>query len=96
MSEFKAIVMKDSDNVATVVETVEPGTEAVLEIEGKRLSVRVIERIPFGHKFAVRDIGKGKLVVKYGEPIGIATRNIIAGSHVHVHNVESSRGRGDR
>jgi altronate dehydratase small subunit len=96
MSEFKAIVMKASDNVATVVENVEPGTEAVLEIEGRRLSVRVIERIPFGHKFAVRDIGKGGVVVKYGEPIGVATEDIKAGSHVHVHNVESSRGRGDR
>jgi altronate dehydratase small subunit len=96
MAESRAIVMKASDNVATVVEAIEPGTEAVLEIEGKKLSVHVIERIPFGHKFAVRDIGKGQLVVKYGEPIGVATRDIKAGSHVHVHNVESSRGRGDR
>jgi altronate dehydratase small subunit len=56
----------------------------------------VVERIPFGHKFAVRDIGKGELVLKYGEPIGVATMDIGAGSYVHVHNVESSRGRGDR
>ncbi len=96
MSEFKAIVMKAEDNVATVVETIEPETEAVLEIDGRRITVRVSERIPFGHKFAIRDIGKGNLVVKYGEPIGVATRDIKAGSHVHVHNVESSRGRGDR
>ena len=96
MSEFKAIVMKASDNVATVVETVEPGTETVLEIEGRRVSVLVTERIPFGHKFAVRDIGKGSVVMKYGEPIGVATMDIKAGRHVHVHNVESSRGRGDR
>jgi altronate dehydratase small subunit len=96
MVEFKAIVMKASDNVATVVETIEPDTDAVLEIEGQRVIVHVIERIPFGHKFAVRDIGKGELVLKYGEPIGVALLDIKAGSHVHVHNVESSRGRGDR
>ncbi len=96
MSEFKAIVMKASDNVATVVEIIEADTEAILEIEGQRITVLVIERIPFGHKFATRDIGKGTLVVKYGEPMGVATRDIKAGSHVHVHNVESSRGRGDR
>ncbi|HET6489777.1 MAG TPA: UxaA family hydrolase [Syntrophales bacterium] len=96
MAEHKAIVMKASDNVATVVETIEPGTEIVLEIEGKRVSVRVTDQIPFGHKFAVRDIGKGSVVVKYGEPIGVATTDIRAGRHVHVHNVESSRGRGDR
>ena len=96
MSEFKAIVMKAADNVATVVEPLEPGTEAALEVEGRRVTVRVIERIPFGHKFAIRDIHKGEVVVKYGEPIGIATKAIPAGSHVHVHNLESSRGRGDR
>lgn len=96
MSGFKAIVMKASDNVATVVETIEPGTEATLEIEGRRVTVLVVERIPFGHKFAIRDIGKGDFVVKYGESIGLATLDIGAGRHVHVHNVESSRGRGDR
>ena len=96
MAEFKAIVMKASDNVATVVDTIDPDTDAILEIEGKRVIVRVVERIPFGHKFAVRDIGKGELVLKYGEPIGVATQDIRRGTHVHVHNVESSRGRGDR
>jgi altronate dehydratase small subunit len=96
MVEFKAIVMKASDSVATVVETIEPDTDAILEIEGQRVTVRVIERIPFGHKFAVRDIRKGELLLKYGEPIGVATLDIGAGSYVHVHNVESSRGRGDR
>jgi len=34
--------------------------------------------------------------VKYGEPIGIATRDIRSGQHVHVHNLESARGRGDK
>ena len=96
MSEFKAVVMNAFDNVATVVETIETGADAILEIEGQRVTVRVIERIPFGHKFATRDIGKGEFVVKYGEPMGVATMNIKAGRHVHVHNVESSRGRGDR
>lgn len=96
MTEFKAIVMKASDNVATVLETLEAGTEAALEMEGRRVTVRVTERIPFGHKFATRDIRKGDIVLKYGEAIGVATKAIPAGSHVHVHNVESSRGRGDR
>ncbi|MCG6535628.1 MAG: UxaA family hydrolase [Syntrophales bacterium LBB04] len=96
MSEFKAIVMKATDNVATVVEALEPGTEAALEMEGRRVTVRVAERIPFGHKFATRDIKKGDVVIKYGEPIGVATQDIGAGMYVHVHNVESSRGRGDR
>jgi SAF domain len=35
-------------------------------------------------------------VVKYGNPIGTATSEIAAGAHVHVHNVASTRGRGDQ
>ena len=40
---------------------------------------------------AVRDIRKGEPVVKYGEHIGIASCDIKAGEHVHVHNVEGHR-----
>jgi altronate dehydratase small subunit len=35
-------------------------------------------------------------VIKYGETIGLATSDISPGEHVHVHNVEGQRGRGDR
>ncbi len=38
-------------------------------------------------------VGDG--VIKYGEIIGRATCDIDVGDHVHVHNVESQRGRGD-
>ena len=38
-----------------------------------------------------RDIRKGEPVVKYGEHIGIASCDIKAGEHVHVHNVEGHR-----
>jgi len=49
-----------------------------------------------GHKYAVRDIEAGENIVKYGQPIGIASKDILPGQHVHVHNLESDRGRGDR
>jgi altronate dehydratase small subunit len=34
-------------------------------------------------------------VRKYGEDIGLATVKINPGDHVHTHNIESQRGRGD-
>lgn len=34
-------------------------------------------------------------VIKYGEIIGKASVEIRKGQHVHVHNLESLRGRGD-
>lgn len=92
----KAIVMKPVDNVATVVEDVNPGTEVAVAVAGSQQTVRVQERIPFGHKFAVKDIKKDEMITKYGETIGVATRDIQAGQHVHVHNLESTRGRGDK
>ena len=39
---------------------------------------------------------KNQEVLKYGESIGKATKNISKGEHVHIQNVESNRGRGDR
>jgi len=92
----KAIVMEESDNVATVVEPIDAPGEVVVEAAGDWIVVRITENIPFGHKFAIRDISKGSLILKYGEPIGVARIDIKAGQHVHVHNLESKRGRGDQ
>jgi altronate dehydratase small subunit len=87
-----ALVISDSDNVATALEILEPGTR--LDLPGGRIDV--LERIPVGHKVAVRAIAAGSAVVKYGSPIGTATSAIEPGRHVHTHNLESTRGRGDR
>jgi hypothetical protein len=38
---------------------------------------------------AARDIAAGEKIIKYGVPIGSATRDIGAGEHVHTHNVQS-------
>ena len=46
--------------------------------------------VPAGHKIALRDIAAGEAVVKYGWPIGTASREIRAGEWVHVHNLKSS------
>lgn len=40
-----------------------------------------------GHKYAIRDIAAGENVIKYGNPIGHATKNIRKGEHVHTHNL---------
>jgi hypothetical protein len=86
-----ALVISERDNVATALEVLEPGRE--ISAGGRQLLVR--ERIPHGHKVALSAIASGQAVVKYGSPIGVASADIPAGAHVHVHNVASSRGRGD-
>ncbi len=43
-----------------------------------------------GHKYAVRHIGSGEDIIKYGNPIGHALCDIEAGEHVHVHNMKTN------
>lgn len=45
-----------------------------------------------GHKYARRVLRAGEDVVKYGMPIGHATRDIAVGEHVHVHNLATNLG----
>lgn len=92
MSDPRVIVITDRDNVATALEAI--GAGQTIDAEGRRVTVR--EPIASGHKVALSRIARGEAVVKYGNPIGTATADIEAGAHVHVHNVASERGRGDR
>lgn len=86
-----ALIISARDNVATVLEPLEPG-RLVTFATG---SVAVVDSIPRGHKMALRPIHAGESIIKYGSPIGTASADIKAGAHVHTHNVMSERGRGD-
>lgn len=98
MSELKiALKVNDKDNVATIFANGVTGGSQV-ELRDKKGSsevVTVFGDVPYGHKIATRDIKLGESIVKYGEEIGIATKNIKKGEYVHVHNLDSMRGRGD-
>ena len=85
------LVISDRDNVATALQPLQVGQ--VITAGGA--TVTVTEPIASGHKIALRAIAPGEPVMKYGSPIGTASEAIAAGSHVHTHNVASSRGRGD-
>ncbi|MHC6181299.1 UxaA family hydrolase [Clostridium sp. JNZ X4-2] len=95
MEKAKAIVIKAVDNVATATSEIPPETYVTLKINKKNVEVRVTEKIYFGHKLAIKDINEGEKIVKYGETIGMASKNIKKGEHVHVHNLKPIRGRGD-
>ncbi|USG67376.1 UxaA family hydrolase [Brevibacillus ruminantium] len=93
---YKTVMMKPQDKVAVALEPLAAGAEVAVSCEGLAFQITVRDPIEFGHKFAVVGIGKGEDILKYGEVIGVATREIQAGEHVHVHNLEGKRGRGDR
>jgi altronate dehydratase small subunit len=96
LSEFKTLYLSKKDNVAVALSEIPEQSEVKIEIDGLDTQVKMIEPIPFGHKFAVKAIPPGENIIKYGEVIGAATVPIEAGEHVHVHNLEGKRGRGDK
>ena len=91
----RAIVLSDRDNVATALAALPRAGRIALSTGPAAFVVTMKSDIPFGHKFALTDIRKGEKVMKYGEAIGLASKPIRRGQHVHTHNVDSARGRGD-
>ena len=50
--------------------------------------VTVSGLVPPGHKVAVRAIAAGQPVKRYNQVIGFASRDIVPGEHVHLHNLQ--------
>ncbi|MFB3816598.1 MAG: UxaA family hydrolase [Candidatus Methylomirabilales bacterium] len=91
----RALVMHPADNVATAVEEIQAGEEVRVPVGDNAVTLRALERIPFGFKIALAEIPKGEIIRKYGETIGTASAAIPQGALVHVHNLEGTRARGD-
>lgn len=94
----RAIVLHATDNVATLIDPGRASDVCTLsgETRGKASELKLTADIPFGHKVCIADLAAGNAVLKYGQVIGRASRAVKAGEHVHTHNVEAARGRGDQ
>ncbi len=93
---YRSIVLTAKDNVATALEHIPQTDKLQIKIDGNPVIVSLSQPIQFGHKFAINPIEAGENIIKYGEIIGRALTNITPGEHVHVHNLEGTRGRGDK
>jgi (2R)-sulfolactate sulfo-lyase subunit alpha len=83
---------RDGDLVGVAVRDLDPGPVQGGYLSGPaRIRVRLTEAVPLGHKLALTDIAAGQQIIEYGQPVGVATRDIGQGDHVHVHNVRSAR-----
>ncbi|MFS2158837.1 UxaA family hydrolase [Pseudomonas sp. Pseusp122] len=78
------IILATDDDVAIARTALDKGAEA--SVDG--VTVVAQDLIPSGHKIALRAIRAGSLVHKYGQVIGQATRDLLPGDHVHVHNLD--------
>lgn len=62
------------------------------ELDNVEVALKESEGIPAGHKRALKAIKKGEQIIKYGNPIGIATADIAEGEWVHTHNLKTGLG----
>ncbi len=74
--------LNPADPLVVATRDLKPGEEIGLG------GVTPVEPIGRGHKLAVQKIESGAPVHKLGQIIGMATREIAPGQHIHVHNVE--------
>jgi altronate hydrolase len=75
----RTLVLNSDDNIAVALNNLDVGA---VTPQG----IRTIKRVPKGHKFATRVIPAGGAVVKFGQIIGFATKEIPVGEWVHEHN----------
>jgi altronate hydrolase len=79
------LVLHPDDPVAVACRDLEPGDP----LRGSDDDLIARDAVPRGHKVALVALEVGALVRKYGQVIGIASRAIAAGEHVHEHNLVS-------
>lgn len=84
MNRTKPLIIRlnRKDNVVVALVDLEPGNAIAGE------GVVCLDRISGGHKVATETISRGTNICKYGQIIGVASREIRPGEHVHTHNVD--------
>jgi altronate dehydratase small subunit len=85
----RAIAIDSRDTIAVALADLPKGQVCTVRVGAARRAIRLRERIPFGHKFALCRIPKGSKVLKQGEVIGESTEDIEPGAWVHLHNLAS-------
>jgi (2R)-sulfolactate sulfo-lyase subunit alpha len=94
MASTDIIIHDEKDNVGVVViEKITPNMDCncwIMEND-KSVNIQSITEIPLGHKIAMKDLGPGDTILKYGHDIGKVVKDIKKGDHVHVHNVKTKK-----
>lgn len=89
---INALIINEKDNVIVAIEPIKNGDDVEYkDLKGQIKKVIALDNIKIYHKVAIKDIAKDNPVIKYGEHIGFALRDIKIGEHVHDHNTEGRR-----
>lgn len=81
MTVPNAILLHTNDDVLIATQQLLPGHLA------GQAQVPVTDLVPSGHKLAAHNVQTGQPVRRYNQIIGFATSDILAGQHIHSHNL---------
>lgn len=82
-AENAALQLHPADNVAVARVPLAPGQ--VIRVAGREVLLGT--PVPAGHKVALQAIPAGGNVLRYGQFIGLASRPVAPGEHIHTHNI---------
>jgi hypothetical protein len=77
------------DNVATLLSDADEGALVAVLGEAWPVAVTTKQAIRGGHKVALCAFAEGDRILKYGFPIGVASKAIAKGDWVHLQNCSS-------
>ena len=60
----------------------------VIDVDGCQITIN--QDTPAGHKVLIKDVAEGENIIKYGYPIGHATKNLRAGDWVNEDNLKTN------
>ncbi len=82
------IRLNQRDQIGLAKVNLHAGSQLVAGDQEKDTLITVRQFIPSGHKIALCNITTHDIIYRYGQKIGIASRSIEAGEHVHSHNLK--------
>ncbi len=75
------LLIEENDDVLVALHPLKKGEV----VEG----ITLLDDIPQAHKIARHDMQKGHVLLKYGYPIGILTKDVKKGQWIHTHNLKT-------
>jgi len=78
--------INEKDNVVVALRDL--SKNEIIEIDDKK--IEITEDVKRGHKIAINSIAINENIIKYGYPIGHATKDIKLGEWVHTHNIKTN------
>lgn len=80
-----ALKMNDNDNVVILITPLKTGDPIIIK---DKVVCNAAQDIDMAHKVACLPINNEGQVIRFGQPIIVANRNIQVGEWVHLHNTK--------